>query len=151
MKKLICIAFIAAASCFGFSACEEEIDTTEGIVSNTPAADAAGTYSGTWTNASSKDTTEVAGTVTIAALADSVPYMCTISVVDGSVYSGSGNANIVSTSNGYKFYNMLQGMSLGTKTLYGEIVDGELTLSFTALSGSGRSATQTVFSFVGTK
>ncbi len=149
MKKLVYIAFVAAALCLGFSACEDEIDTTESIVSETPAADAAGIYSGNWVNAGSKDTTETVGSVTIATV-DGEPYICSLSIVNED-YTDSGNANIIRTCNDFKIYNMQEGKTLGTKTLFGQIVDGELSLTFTAISGKGRNATQVVYSFTGTK
>ncbi len=149
MKKFIYITLFAVAMSFGVTACDEEIDTTEGIFSATPAADAAGTYSGTWTNESPTGTTEESGTITLSVVEDS-PYMCNLSVVAGS-YTATGNANIVSTVNGFKIYNMQEGMCLGTKTVYGEIVDGEFTIGFTKVNFDGPHSTQSIYSFIGTK
>lgn len=149
MKKVLYSAFALLIAGLGLTACEDEVDTSEAIVSNTPAKLAAGTYNGVFTISSSDSSNEVPGSVVVK---ESDPFVCEIVVTtsDGSVSEETDVANIVNKNNKETFVFDNYGAQ-NLKGLIGSIENGELKLYFFKSVKDGRKTVSKDFNFVGRK
>lgn len=165
MKKIIYFA-LGLALMAGFTTSCSDDDDDNAVVSATPSADIAGTYSGTWTmTQSGKDAVEAEGTLDLTATDTyvagiTVPANTAInlkeamtSVANVTAAQGSGNVfyRLMNEKSYAKFttasgttYSAVYGIS-------GKVIDGVLTLDFTISVRSGRNNVETAYKFVGSK
>jgi len=121
-----------------FTACSDEIGDNSQSYSQTPAADVAGTYTGTLNTSYTDPTTneivveDFSVSTTISA-ENGKPYVINITQgAFGKVESMSASANISSTSSYYAFNNKSTTSVFGS--FYGKVENGTLTYSYSSES-----------------
>lgn len=155
MKKTIFCLFALAAVSAGFSSCEDDINFDRGTHSSRPAAQAAGSYNGTWTVFSSDGTTiekeGVNGSVEIASADDEIVNVSLVCADVAALNGKSSVANISWANNGFVFSNPLSSNGLATMFM-GEVSEqGAMNLKFSMSVRSGRTTVTKFYQFKGNK
>lgn len=143
----------AATLCF--TACSDDDDNGSIQMPADPAANIAGTYSGTWT-AENQTTGDVkTGTGTVSLVQGDSPYIVTLNIdacADASITAMSAVTNVTwNTGNVYNFFNKTTTNELGT-AFAGKVYDGTtMAFTFNKTMRSGRKTTTFTLTFNGTK
>lgn len=148
MKIKILVSALCALA-LGFSACDDDDD--DAILSTHPEKEIAGkSFDGIFqqVNTKTNDTTYVDGVLAFEAT-DSA-YVCNVSVsVGAEVFSA--NANVVLTSNGFKFYSPVSS-KISDTGFHGTIAnDNDVTIYFERPVVVGRGTVNTLFWFSNSK
>lgn len=143
----------AATLCF--TACDDDDDNGSIQMPADPAANIAGTYSGTWT-AENQSTGEVkTGESTVSLVKGDSPYIVTLNIdactaISLTAMSAVTNVNW-NSGNVYSFFNKTTTNELGT-AFAGKVYDGTtMDFTFNKVMRSGRKTTTFTLTFKGTK
>ena len=148
MKKILYTALLLLSSAIMVTSCGDDDDAV--VYSRTPAADVAGTYTGTLVALNTSDNTSTTTDATLT-VEENGTYVISVQLESSNI-SKSGVANISAMSSGYPFANMVtsSGNTFGVM-FSGMVTDGTLTLSYTEEVQSGRKKIITDYTFTGTK
>jgi len=156
MKKILYSFMLLFAATLCFTACDDDEGDNGSIqMPANPAANIAGTYSGTWTAENQTTGAVTTGEGTVSLTEGETPYVATLNIDACSAISLTAMSSITNVSwnsgNVYNFFNKTSTNELGT-AFAGKVYDGTtMDFTFKKTMRSGRKTTTFILTFNGTK